>query len=340
MTNGAMTTTQGKVATIRDLLEKSKQQIAMALPKHCTPDRLARMFMTTVQRTPKLLDCEPKSLLGAFIQASQLGLEPDGILGHAYFIPYGKVCQLIPGYKGLIDLSRRSGELSTIDVRIVHEKDDFAFHYGLDPDLHHTPSHDEPGEMIAAYAVARLRDSGVQFEVMWKREIDKIRDGSKASKNGPWVTYYEEMAKKTVLRRLCKLLPTSVELQKAVALDEMEAANIDQKMDTVVDFQANAKQMTTLDALAEDIDNQQEPNSEPTPEPLDSTKLSMEECQLLDEYYAAFKAAETINAVKQLGNTAMSSEGFSDVGREKVKAACDSRIEAIRGKRGAGSNER
>ena len=251
---------QKKAAGVRDLLARAKDQIAMALPRHLTPERMMRVTMTAVQRSPALLDCDPLSLIGAVVQASQLGLEPDGVLGHAYLVPFNnrktgrKEVQLIPGYKGLVELTRRSGQISTINAYCVYAEDTFDFSYGLDPKLVHVPSDkDDPGQIIAAYAVAKLRDGGVQFEVMWRKQIDKIRSGSKAANDGPWVTHYDEMAKKTVLRRLCKLLPVSVELQRAVALDEHAEAGVPQHLNTSVDFGTiNLPEPTgKLDALTE-----------------------------------------------------------------------------------------
>lgn len=230
-----------KVLNVRSLIERSKSQIMAALPRHMTAERMMRVCNTAVQRTPKLLDCEPRSLIGAIVQASQLGLEPDGTLGHAYLIPFnnrktGKVeCQFIPGYKGLIELARRSSQISTIYSQVVHSNDQWEFCYGLDPKLAHTPTDGEPGEVIAVYAVARLRDGGAQFEWLWRREVDAIRKSSRAANDGPWVTHYEEMAKKTALRRLCKMLPTSPELTRAVALDEQAEASVPQQLDALAD---------------------------------------------------------------------------------------------------------
>ena len=226
-----------KVTNVRSLIERSRAQIMAALPRHMTAERMIRVCNTAVQKTPQLLDCDPRSLIGAIVQASQLGLEPDGTLGHAYLIPFnnrktGKVeCQFIPGYKGLIELARRSSQISTIYAQAVHANDDWTFAFGLDPKLTHTPTDGDPGPVIAVYAVARLRDGGAQFEWLWKREVDAIRASSRSGNSGPWVTHYEEMAKKTALRRLCKLLPTSPELARAVALDEQAEASVPQQLD-------------------------------------------------------------------------------------------------------------
>jgi recombination protein RecT len=227
-----------KAETIRALLERAKPQIALALPRHLSADRMLRIAMTSVRRTPALLHCNPQSLLGAVVQAAQLGLEPDGVLGHAYLIPFKDEVQLIVGYKGLIDLARRSGQLSTIFARVVRARDSFEFAYGLSERLEHIPSGEpDPGELVAVYAVARLKDGGQQFEVLTRREVEAVRKRSRAAGSGPWVTDYEEMAKKTVLRRLCKMLPASVELARAVALDERADLGLPQQLEDVIDAQ-------------------------------------------------------------------------------------------------------
>lgn len=217
---------QDKSRNVRGLIDQCRSQIAMALPKHLTPDRMIRVCNTAIQKTPALLDCDPRSLIGAIVQCSQLGLEPDGVLGHAYLIPFNNKktgrseVQFIAGYKGLIELARRSGQISTIYAAIVSANDVWDFQYGLEPTLTHRPTSGDPGEIVAAYAVCRLRDGGAQFEWLWKREIEAIRAQSRSGNSGPWVTHWSEMAKKTALRRLCKLLPKSPELARAVALDE------------------------------------------------------------------------------------------------------------------------
>jgi len=218
-----------RVGTVRDLLTKMMPQIQQALPEHMKAERMVRVVMTTIQKNPKLADCDQRSLLGAILESSQLGLEPDGVLGMAYLVPFNNrkagilQCQLIVGYKGLIDLSRRSGNISTIDAHEVRKKDHFKFAFGLKPVLEHTPfpaSAEQRGEVTHFYAVCQLRDGGVQFAVMHKTEVDAIRARSRSSDSGPWVTDYEAMGKKTVLRQLAKLLPVSVETQRAIALDE------------------------------------------------------------------------------------------------------------------------
>lgn len=217
--------------TIHGMLEAYKGEIARALPKHMTADRLARVALTECRKTPALLQCKPESLFGAVIQAAQIGLEPGGALGHCYLIPFGKDVQFIVGYRGMIDLARRSGLIVSLEAHAVYEGDSFDCVFGLDSDLKHVPDWNNanranPDKLRFVYAVAKLKDGGVQFEVMSRAEVDAIRSRSKAGRSGPWVTDYSAMALKTVIRRLFKYLPVSIELQKAVVLDEQAEANV------------------------------------------------------------------------------------------------------------------
>ena len=227
---------------ILQYLERYKSQIALALPKHLNPDRMARIVTTEVRKTPALLECSPKSLFGAVIQASQLGLEPGSALGHCYLLPFrnrkqkARDVQLIIGYRGMIDLARRSGQVISIVARAVYEADTFTYAYGLEDTLEHAPFEGKDrGALTHVYAIAKLKGGGVQWEVMTRAEVDAIRAQSKAADSGPWVTHYDEMAKKTVVRRLFKFLPVSVEIQTAVGLDEQADAGVDQRNDALIE---------------------------------------------------------------------------------------------------------
>lgn len=215
---------------------KMKQQMALAMPKHMTADRMMRIALTEVRKVPALGQCNIESFMGAIMQCAQLGLEPGSALGHAYLLPFGNGkakdgksnCQLIIGYRGMIDLARRSGQIVSLTARTVHENDTFKYEFGLEETMHHVPADGDRGKMTHVYAVAKLKGGGVQFDVMSRADVDKVRATSKAGANGPWVTHFEEMAKKTVIRRLFKYLPVSIEIQQAVTLDERAEAGIDQ----------------------------------------------------------------------------------------------------------------
>jgi len=208
---------------------KAMEAIAMALPQHMTAEKMARVVITAITRTPKLLECTPQSIMQAVIEASQLGLMPDGVLGHGYILPYKTTAVFIPGYKGLLDLARRSGEIDWVQARLVFANDDFNYCYGADPTITHTPARargEAPGDLIAAYGVAKFKTGEIYFEVMHLDEIEAIRQRSRAKDKGPWVTDYNEMARKTVIRRLCKFLPMNPEHQLMVARDEYAEAGV------------------------------------------------------------------------------------------------------------------
>lgn len=237
-----MTKTNGKAAapakdkpkTIEDYLKQMAPAMAQALPKHMDVDRLTRLTLTTIRTTPELRNADAGSLLGAVMQAAQLGLEP-GLLGQCYLLPFrnnkkgSTEVQFIIGYKGMIDLARRSGHIQSIYAHAVYENDEFQYELGLDPKLVHKPTMDaERGQFIGAYAVAHFKDGGYQMEFMPKSEIERRKGRSKSANSNysPWKTDYEEMAKKTVIRHMWKYLPISVEIQQQVSYDEGTARSI------------------------------------------------------------------------------------------------------------------
>lgn len=203
------------------LIRRMEPQIRKALPSVITPERFTRMVLTALSSSPKLQACTPMSFMGAMMQAAQLGVEPNTPLGQAYLIPYGNVCQFQLGYKGLIDLAYRSGEVSSIQAHEVHENDTFEYEYGLDPKLRHVPAQTDRGSVTFYYAVLKLRNGGVGFEVMSRDDVETFaRKKSKAYNNGPWKTDFDEMAKKTVLKKVLKYAPLKTEFARAVASDE------------------------------------------------------------------------------------------------------------------------
>jgi recombination protein RecT len=173
------------------------------------------------------------SILRGLMMAAEVGLEVGSMLGEAYLVPYEnrKVrpsqmeAQFIPGYRGLITLARRTGEIANLYAEAVYPGDKFKVTLGLDPDILHEPDweseeRDNERNLIGIYAVAKFKDGSHQFTYLPKKKIERIRARSKCSDNGPWSTDYEEMCKKTGIRRLAKVLPMSVEMMKAVKLQE------------------------------------------------------------------------------------------------------------------------
>ncbi len=225
--------------SLNKLLKRMGPQIQRALPKHMDADRIARIALTAVRATPKLLECDQMSFLAALMQSAQLGVEPNTGLGQAYLIPYGKQVQFQLGYKGLIDLAVRSGQYKAIYAHEVYKEDEFSFAYGLHKDLVHVPSTNPEGEPIGYYAVYHLKNGGYDF-VYWTRErIDKhAQKFSQAVQKGstsPWKTNYDAMAKKTVLKEVLKYSPKSIELQKVVEADETIKNEVSEDMSDVID---------------------------------------------------------------------------------------------------------
>jgi recombination protein RecT len=217
-------------ATVFDLIDNNKAEIAKALPRLVNIDQLVRAFLSECRRVPKLMQCTASSLYQAFLDMSQTGLEP-GPAGLVYLIPYGKECQFQISYKGLMVLARRSDEISTFSAHVVYERDTFSYRLGLNPDILHIPydGEDDPGKMLYAYAIVRMKDGGVQFRVLSRREVLKARDASPANRKGksPWNGPFEsEMWLKTALKRVCKLCPISIEMMHAIGRDDLFEAGV------------------------------------------------------------------------------------------------------------------
>lgn len=256
---------QTKVKNVRTLLERSREQIAIALPAHLTADKMLRVAMTCVQRNPALLDCTEISLVGAIIQASQLGLMPDGHGARAYLIPRrnnrkGVIeANFQPGYQGLMDLARRSKEIASFEAREVYAGDRFEYAFGLHPKLVHVPGgEDDESKITHVYAVCQLLNGHGQFDVLTREQIEahRARYAKDARDDSAWKTAWPAMAKKTVIIRLCKYLPASVELQTAVALAEKDDLGLPQELGVIEGAELTAStdaNASTLDKLADKL---------------------------------------------------------------------------------------
>lgn len=225
--------------------EEFQRSLADVAPKHITKERIVKLALVAASRQPKLFECTPQSFLQSVMKSAELGLDCVGTLGQGYLVPYynGKIkafeCQFIVGYQGLIELARRSGNISRIESRVVYEKDEFVVEYGLEPKLIHKPYlGGDRGKIVCVYAIAELKDGSRQVEVMTLDEVERIRDRSKAKEGGPWVTDFAEMARKTVIRRLAKYLPLSPELAKAIETDDQQFDYHGAPLDVAADIQA------------------------------------------------------------------------------------------------------
>lgn len=236
----AMTTKNNDKKNIQTLIKSMEPQIAKALPSVITPERFTRMTLTALSSNAKLGSCTPTSFLGAMMAAAQLGLEPNTPLGQAYLIPYnnhGKMeVQFQIGYKGLIDLAYRSGEVELVQAQIVYANDEFVCEYGLEPKLVHKPADKDRGEPVKVYAMFKTKSGGYGFEVM---SMDDIRNHAKKYSQSfdravsPWQRNFEEMAKKTVLKRVLKYAPLKSDFVRGVVQDEAIKNEISEDMYTV-----------------------------------------------------------------------------------------------------------
>lgn len=217
------------------LLLQHKDQIAAALPKHVDPDRMARIALTELRKTPALQKCDPYSFMGALIQCSQLGLEPGSGLGHAYLLPFGGQVQLIVGYQGMIDLAMRSGKIDSIFAECAFEGDEFDYWIeDGEQRMKHRPVFSgtrSPQNAKVIYACAKIRGGKSIFAVMSAEEIAIIEEENRKGKamSMVWQKHWLEMAKKTVIRRLYKLLPKSVEMADSYSYTATEHEGINMR---------------------------------------------------------------------------------------------------------------
>lgn len=203
------------------LLQQFQGEIERALPKHLSGDRMTRIALTAFRRSPKLAQCDPRSVFAAVIQASQLGLEPD-TLGRAYLIPYGKECQFIPGWKGLVDLCNRT-EKATVWTGAVFVGDEFDYALGSAPFATHKPKGESrPDKLLHVYACGKVKGADQAVIEVWP--IDRVwrhRDKYNKVGKGHYSFKNEEMyARKVVLLQVLKYMPASTELATAISLND------------------------------------------------------------------------------------------------------------------------
>ncbi len=215
--------------TIEQWISARAAQIDQILPRAIGVERFTRICLTEIGKNPELRACTPASVAGCLMLCAQLGLEP-GPLGWAYLVPYKQECTFILGYKGIIELARRSGQMRDIETGIVHEGDAFDYRKGSRRFLDHKPNldRDAKDKILAYYAVVRLIRGGVEFEILTPSDVEAARMRSPMGRvgKGAWHTDYAQMARKTCVRRLSPYLPASVELARALHADE-QAVSLD-----------------------------------------------------------------------------------------------------------------
>lgn len=319
-----------EINTIKGLLAMPavRTQIAEALPSHCSADRFMRIAATCIRRVPKLAQCDQTSFFNALLSLSQLGLEPDG--RNAHLIPFNNnkaqivECQLIVDYKGYVELAMRSGQIASIHADVVCEEDEFE--YDMGQVTRHKINWRKPrGAVYAVYCRIQFKDGAVKCETMSANDVERIRKRSRAGNSGPWVTDWEEMAKKTVFRRATKWISLSAEFRDA----------LDKDFDNVLEIPADRPQPKKLTDLADqfslpdDTSDGDQSDSQPSGE-VGSSEPPVRPKPTRQELLDAVEVATTKEDIEDLVYQA--SMILSDEGKAAVEAAATKRKAALRGK--------
>lgn len=215
--------------SVRGLLgnQSFKKQMEELLPKHLTADRMARLALAALTKVPKLADCTTESVFESMMDASLLGLEPDG--RRAYLVPYNGQCKLIVGYKGMVSLLMNTGMVSSIHADIIAKNDTFVYDRG-EVKKHEIDFTSDRGAMVAAYCIIKMKDGAEKHEVMTLEQVETIRQASPGRNSDAWREHFGEMAKKTVFRRAAKWVawestskpePAAL-MQKAIEIDNSQ----------------------------------------------------------------------------------------------------------------------
>jgi recombination protein RecT len=222
--NGNVATVAKKEATLAEFVRSPymMDQIKVALPKILTPERFLRVAHTALNKTPKLQQCTRASIAMSLLKCAELGLEPDGRCAH--LVPFKDQCTVIIDYKGKVELAMRSGTVANIHADKICDNDVFKYNKGV-VEEHIIDFRKERGAAYAYYCLIRFKDGSEKAEVMTLAEVDAIRKRSKTPNDGPWVTDYDEMGKKTVFHRASKWITLSPKFAKAQELEEEEMAD-------------------------------------------------------------------------------------------------------------------
>ncbi len=225
------TTALTPMEAMRGTLTRMQPEFRAALPPQIPVDKFIRTTLTAIQMQPQLLETDRRSLLGACMKAAQDGLIPDG--REAALVIFrtksGPACQYMPMVGGILKKIRNSGELASISAQVVYERDSFTYELGDYERIEHKPYLGaDRGKAIAVYAIARTKDGAVYREVMSVADVEKVRQASRAKDAGPWVDWWDEMARKTVIRRIAKRLPSSADVDAVIAADNEASGFVQQ----------------------------------------------------------------------------------------------------------------
>mgnify|MGYP001156857289 FL=1 len=230
-----MTSSITPLVAMQGTLEKMADKFTEALPRQMDVNKFISVAKLTLNKNPKLLQADKTSLMQTFMKAAQDGLYLDG--KEAAAVQYGQSVQYIPMVEGIIKVLHNSGLIKTLCAEVVYENDLFDYELGTKQHITHKPLiTGDRGKPVCVYAIAVTTNQGEYYEVMNMAEIDKCRQVSKASSSphSPWVKWFDQMAKKTVIHRIAKRLPKNDAISSVVSIDD----------DNFVDITPNARQST------------------------------------------------------------------------------------------------
>ena len=336
--------TANPVAVIRQNLTAMSGEFKAALPSHVSVEKFSRVAMTAIQNTPALVNADRRSLFGAFIRLAQDGLLPDG--REAAIVMFGNKAQAMPMIAGILKKIRQSGEVAKVSAQVVYANDKFTVRYGFDEDVEHIPpALNEPrGEPIGAYATAVLKDGSQLLEVMSLEDIAAVRKVSRASGNGPWVTWFGEMARKSVMRRLSKRLPMSTDLEEEIFSRDETMAYREPVQRTIDAEPMTAPPQSRLDAIESQIEPEPPEESPAIEEQAEEIEAEIEEVpevnDVADEEHPSKAAADKIIAeiddcISTLDITTIVSRHEGDIAfmpddqQVRIEVAADKRRNAI-----------
>jgi len=253
----SMTTTKpaNPVEQIRAQLVAMTPEFKNALPSHIKPEKFQRVVMTVVQQNPGLLNADRRTLFASCIKCAADGLIPDG--REAALVMFGSTVQYMPMLAGIQKRVRNSGEIASIQAHVIYENDRFVIRRGLAETIEHDPLFPgDRGKPIGAYAIAKFKDqSDPVFEVMDIAAIERVRKVSRSGNKGPWVDWWDEMARKTVFRRLAKWLPMDAEVDDLLTRDDEAVGGVQEPAAPTIDADefeaASAGKVVELHAAAE-----------------------------------------------------------------------------------------
>jgi recombination protein RecT len=335
--------TANPVAVIRQNLQLMEPEFKAALPSHIPVEKFKRVALTAIQNTPALANADRRSLFGAFVKLAQDGLLPDG--REAAVVMFGNKAQAMPMIGGILKRIRQSGEVARVSAHVVYDNDQFKVSYGFDEDVEHIPpALDKPrGKPIGAYATAVLKDGSKLLEVMSLEEIEQVRKVSRAANNGPWVAWWSEMARKSVMRRLSKRLPMSTDIEEEI-FSRDETLRTTQPPAHMIEAEATPQPLSRLDAIEHQIDGElvAEPPVEPEviAEQAEDLEATIDEPEQPGEHPAQARADEIIaeikaqNAVMDVGRVLTRNEldlaSMPEAVAEAIYNAADQHRDAIR----------